>query len=144
MLLTNNFETTETLYLQDLVKAQFNNCMIYGSNNIQMLFDNKQPSGNTTQFNYFFNHCLIRFNNQNNQFTNNPLYDFSNSNLFLNCTIARNSVEFAPKFINRLRTDLRLEEAYDRPVNTSFANFNDILGNSRTNQPNLGAYQFVP
>lgn len=144
VLLTNNFETPETLYLQDLVKAQFNNCMIYGSNSIQMLFDNKQPAGNTTQFNYFFNHCLIRFNNQNNQFTNNPLYDFTNNNLFLNCTIARNSVEFAPKFINRLRTDLRLEEAYDRPVNTSFANFNDILGVPRTNQPNLGAYQFMP
>lgn len=82
---------------QNLVEANFYNSIIYGSNSIAMSL---AKADNDDDFNYFFDHCLIRFNNVNNQFTNNPLYQFTNTENYNQCLIATNASLFNPDFLN--------------------------------------------
>ena len=127
-----------------LTKADFNNCIFYGSNNYSIVFEKEGIEAN---FNYQFNNCLIRFNDFNNQFVNNPLYDFSNSK-YANCYIATNSTTNNPNFNNPTKNQLWILEnsaAINRGLNLS-TNFDDILGKARPTPPNpnpdIGAYQF--
>lgn len=148
VLLNNYLETDNTLYVSDLIASNFNNCIIYGSNQIEMILDKKTEGG--AAFNYQFNHCLIKFNNIGNQFTNNPLYAFTStgptSNYNNSCYIATNSSLFNPKFKTTNSNKLWLSQAWDTALtnDTNFSNFNDIVGNPRTGTIALGAYQFVP
>ncbi len=145
VLLNNYFETETTIYVHDLDQANFNNCIIYGSNQVEMLLD-YEPEG-ATDFNYKFNHCLIRFNNINNQFTTNPLYQFSTDAVhYNNCTITTNSVTNKPKYEDLNNNKLWLTEDLNLPSDPIFTALVplDILGINRTNSTDLGAYQFVP
>ncbi len=143
VLLSNYIETQDAVVLRDLIKADFHNSIIFGSNQIQMLLDRLTPNNISTDFNYFFNHCTIRFNNLNNQFTNNLLYDFGNPSLFNQCSIATNSSLFRPVFARTRQHPLRLTESYNLPIDSNFSGFNDLLGISRTSNISRGAYQFV-
>lgn len=147
VLLSNYLETSTTLYISDLNVANFNNCIIYGSNQIEMFLDKKTEA--PSLFNYKFNHCLIKFNNINNQFTNNPMYNFSDTSPtsnYTSCYIATNSSTFNPKFKNVSKNKLWLSEAWNTAMTNDavFSSFNDIVGNSRSSNVALGAYQFVP
>lgn len=142
VLLSNYLQTQDAVYLRDLTKADFHNSIIYGSNQVQMLLDYITLNNVTTDFNYFFNHCTIKFNNINNQFTNNPLYDFANSSLYNQCNIATNSSTFRPVFTKNKEHPLRLNESYTFPIDVNFSGFNDILGKVRATNANRGAYQF--
>lgn len=145
VLLTNYFETEDTVYVHDLTAANFNNCIIYGGNQIEMLLDKVSDGG--AAFNYKFNHCLIRFNNINNQFTNNPLYQFATDAAhYDNCSIATNSNLFNPHFEDANNNDLSLSQDLNLPFDaTSTAAVPlDIAGVSRASSTDLGAYQFVP
>jgi hypothetical protein len=147
VLLSNYLETSTTLYISDLNTANFNNCIIYGSNQIEMFLDKKTEA--PSLFNYKFNHCLIKFNNINNQFTNNLLYQFNNTSPtsnYTSCYIATNSSTFNPKFKNVAKNKLWLSEAWNTAMTNDavFSSFNDIVGNSRSSNVALGAYQFVP
>ncbi len=143
VLVSNYFETIDTIYISDLNAANFNNCIIYGSNQIEMLLDKKDDVA--ADFNYKFNHCLIRFNPNNNQFTNNPLYQFTtDTTRYVNVYLATNSQINNPKFENTNQNKLWLSEDLNLAVDPLFSAFDDILGNSRASSPDLGAYQFVP
>jgi hypothetical protein len=145
VLLTNSFETEDTIYVSDLTQANFNNCIIYGSNQVEMILDKVTQGG--AAFNYKFNHCLIKFNNINNQFTNNPLYQFSSDPVrYVNCSIATNSVINKPKFEDVNNNQLWLTEDLNLPFDATATGLFpfDILNRSRTTSTDLGAYQFVP
>jgi len=146
VLINNNYETNEAIYVKDLMNANFNNCIIYGGNQIEMILDNKQSVDAVTAFNYKFTNCLVKFNNINNQYTTNVLYDFSNSSKYENCSIATNSTIFNPKFVDVDKNQLGLSEDLNLPFNTSFASLYpfDLNNVDRTNSTDLGAYQFVP
>ncbi|MCB0434928.1 MAG: hypothetical protein KDD08_02490, partial [Mangrovimonas sp.] len=60
-LLLNNFVLGEdnTAYLSDLSEANFNNCIIYGNDNIEILMD--EIEDDAVAFNFKFTNCLIRF-----------------------------------------------------------------------------------
>ena len=121
---------------QPLVEANFNNCIIYGSNQVQMLLD-QDPS---QLFNYKFNSCLLKFNNSANQFTNNPLYQFDTDPLHYE-NIIRNE---NPRFLNVAGNQLFIESepsgAFQRG-NPSFYVQRDITGLTRSaTAPDLGAY----
>lgn len=145
VLLNNYFEDDVAIYVHDLTQANFNNCIIYGSNQIEMLLDNETEGG--AAFNYKFNHCLIRFNNINNQFTNNPLYQFSTDTThYVNCSIATNSSLFNPRFEDINNNQLWLSEDLNLPFDAASTALVplDILNINRTTSTDLGAYQFVP
>jgi hypothetical protein len=141
--LVNNFFTyiengTEIVETRDLVEANFTNCIIYGSNNIELILDNVDGS----LFNYNFKNNLIRFNDFNNNFDGIPEYDFSNSTRFQN-----NIFNEIPNFRDPSQNDLisgedsagnnlaNPTEAIQVPL--------DILGIDRTTTPDIGAYQHI-
>ncbi|RAR70016.1 hypothetical protein [Flavobacterium aciduliphilum] len=140
VLLNNYIDTDTTRYVSNLDGANFNNCIIYGSNQNELYLDKKTDQGVT--FNYNFNHCLIKFNNT----TNNSLYLPNNTTDFPGSTAATSLNPYNPKFKNVASNKLWLSEAWNSTLtnDANFSNFNDILGNPRTGTIALGAYQFVP
>lgn len=147
VLITNSFETEDTVYISNLNEATFTNCIIYGSNQLAMLVQKEvpPPPDDTIVFNYKFENCLIRFNNVNNSYTNDSLYQFAtDTEHYSDIFLATNSQINNPKFVDTDINDMRLSEDLNLATETSASNFDDILGLSRATSPDLGAYQFVP
>src|SRR5699024_10268246 len=78
VLVSNVYETPETLFVSDLTEANFYNCIIYGNQNIELQFSKSDEA----EFNYAFKNSLIRFNDINNFFGDDPLYDFEDTDHF--------------------------------------------------------------
>ena len=141
--LSNFLETPSTIYLKNLSQANFTNCIIYGSNQVEMGFSKKDAA----LFNPKFTNCLIKFNNISNALATNPDYQFDTTpSRYQNVFIAQNNTNFNPKFINAAQNKLQLAQQWNAvamPVAPGFI-FNDINGNSRTGTIALGAYQYIP
>ncbi len=138
----NNYIEGASPETQPMEEAAFTNCIVYGSNQIQMLIDKKDHP----VFNYRFDHCLIKFNNINNVYTNNPLYQFaSDPEHYVNCIIATNSSVANPRFLNVVRNKLIIGEdsAAKGLANPAFSTFPDILGKPRLTPTDIGAYNFA-
>lgn len=127
----------------DLTAANFNNCIIYGSNSRQLLIS----KNDTKQFEFKFDHCLIKFDKAgNSQLINHPEYQFEDGIHYIGNLIARNSSEFKPDFLDTQNNKLNIG---DNSAAKGAANFNfstgtfDILGNTRTNPSDIGAYNFA-
>ncbi|NEV93168.1 hypothetical protein G3567_03275 [Psychroflexus sp. YR1-1] len=139
VLIENNLEAGETLFVSDLVEANFSNCIIYGNESIELIFNKVEEAA----FNYKFENCLLRFNDTTNRFADNGLYDFQNTELFENIILNE-----APLFLNAEDNHMIIsdESPADGQANQAAANrvpF-DILGKDRTQNPDLGAYQSIP
>lgn len=141
VLLNDSFETEDTIYVHELTAANFTNCIIYGSNQIQLLVN--KTDGGGVNFNYHFENCLLKFN-PNNPVAGDFPYDFNDPVYYSDMFIASNSQVNNPRFTNANINDMRLSEDLNLDVEASASNFNDILGLSRAISPDLGAYQFVP
>lgn len=142
VLLSNYYETINTLYISDLNAANFNNCIVYGSNQVEMILDKKTDV--PSNFFYKFNNCIIKFNNINNQFTNNDMYFFTTDPThYNNIYLATNSQLYNPKFENANKNKMWLSANLELAVDPAFSTFNDIVNLSRAVSPDLGAYQFV-
>ncbi|WP_430400894.1 hypothetical protein [Flavobacterium sp.] len=122
-----------------LTKADFRNCIIFGSPNLAISL-NKEG----TTFNYQFDHCLIKFADFSNQFTTHPEYQFTGTK-YANCIISRSSTNNIPNFKNTDVNELIIgsASAAKGTANFTYSTFNDILGNSRTNPSDIGAYNFI-
>jgi hypothetical protein len=139
----NNFIEGASPEVQPMEEATFTNCIIYGSNQIQMLIDKvDHPT-----FNYKFDHCLIKFNNVNNVYSDNPLYQFSSDTIhYVNCIIATNNSVANPQFLNVIKNKLIIGEdsAAKGQANPLFAQGTfDISGNQRLNPYDIGAYNYT-
>lgn len=124
----------------DLTQATFSNCIIYGSNQVQMLLEKNDAK----LFNYQFNNCIIKFNNT--QLNNNILYNFNSLN-YANCLIAKNFSQFDPKFfkVNKNKLNINDQSAAYQKGNNAFLVALDVLGNPRnSNLPDIGAYTNKP
>ena len=140
-LLLNNFlkDTPNTFIPKPLNNANFNNCIVYGSNQVEISLDKKDAS----LFNFNFTNCLLKFNNSSLGGT--ALYDFTNTTYYVNPYIASNSTVFNPKFVNVSKNKFSLSEQWTNlmPASTLF-NFNDINGKPRVAPIALGAFQYYP
>lgn len=141
--LVNNFftyigDSGEVVETRDLVEANFTNCIIYGSNNIELILDNVDGS----QFNYNFKNNLIRFDDFNNNFAGIPEYDFDDITHYQN-----NILNEDPNFREPYENDLIIgeESAGNNMGDTNAASQVplDILGISRMTTPDIGAYQHI-
>lgn len=124
-----------------LNKADFKNCIFYGSSNISISLE---KSGAT--FEYQFENCLIKLVDFNNQFATNPLYPNMNTTDYNGCKIATSSNANKPEFKNTGRNNFRILENSIAIGNANFT-FNvpeDILGITRTNPSDIGAYKYLP
>ena len=124
-----------------LQQANFKNCIFYGSSNMSLALEKKG-----TTFNYQFTNCLIKFVDFNNQYINKPLYQFSTNPRFSNCILALNSNSNLPYFKNTNKNNLKIQtnSAAIGNANFTYSGFNDIIGLSRTNPSDIGAYKFIP
>lgn len=139
--LLNNFVLDEdnVATIADLTEANFNNCIIYGNDNPEVLLDEIEDA--SVVFNFKFTNCLIRFEDNSNNFTG-VNYDFNDTakyegNIF-NEDPNFKDVEFNELIIGD-------DSAANGQGLSSFATqipF-DILNVNRTSLPDLGAYQHI-
>ena len=139
--LLNNFVLDEdnVATLADLTEANFNNCIIYGNDNPEILLDEIEDDAVT--FNFKFTNCLIRFDENNNNVTG-PNYDFEDLSKY-----EGNIFNQDPDFKDVETNELVIGEASAANAKglPSFATqvpF-DILNVNRTTSPDLGAYQHI-
>ena len=129
-----NSETNQQ-FAFDLFKADFKNCIIFGSNQIELLIN--KGTDTSKQFNTMFSKCQIKFNNTNNQFTNNPNYSFINDT---NEIIKNGVADFQNIIKNKLVIgELSNAKGFGEDVGVPF----DILGNARNSVFDLGAYNSI-
>lgn len=125
----------------ELTKANFNNCIIYGSSNLAI--SHKIVS---STFNFKYTNCLIKFIDTNNQFTGNELYTFS-SPRFENCIRATNSTQNKPDFKDPTNNEVIIgsNSAAKGTAKNSFSTFPDILNKDRIGllTTDIGAYNFI-
>jgi hypothetical protein len=136
--LVNNYYAGAIPEVKDLTAATFNNCIIYGSYSNEMILNKRTGAA----FEYQFNNCLIKFNNTSNQYTSHPEYQFNTDPTHYNAIIQNSN----PKFFDISKNMLNIDD-----TSAAFAKGNatyliplDILGNTRTLPPDLGAYQNKP
>ena len=139
--LLDNYQTAEdqNTISVPLEKADFRNCIIDGTNPIEMLLEKNSSAA----FNFKLDHCLLAFNDISGFYSSNPLYDFSNSSLY-------------NQLIRNLDTDFNVPEKHDFSLReTSMARGigsseialetpTDIKGYPRLPTVDAGAYQFNP
>lgn len=118
----------------DLLKADFKNCIIYGSNPNE-LYLNKDSQ---KTFNYNFKNCLLKFTNS----TEDSLYNFSDSSRYENTLL-----NLDPMFLSPSKNIFLIKESSSAigAGNIDAANLVplDILGSNRTKNPALGAFEVI-
>ncbi|NHF59272.1 hypothetical protein FK220_007970 [Flavobacteriaceae bacterium TP-CH-4] len=121
----------------DLRRADFTNSIIDGNSFIELALSRNEDY----PFNFSFTNCLIRFDDRNGLFDDNPLYDFGDSDFY--DTVFLNE---PTEFIAPSKNDFRLGEtsaAIGRGLPEAAQSVPlDILGFDRTTNADLGAYQF--
>jgi len=102
-------------------KADFTNCIIYGNRGTEVEVNKKQEAN----LNASFQNCLIKS---------------AASGYFVDCMLNTD-----PKFTNVAKQDYRLlsESPAIGKGKPNIGVDKDILGNLRTNPPDIGAYQFT-
>ena len=118
-----------------LTMATFNNCITYGSYSNEMSLTRKTGAA----FEYQFNNCLIKFDNVSNQFTPNADYQFNTDSAHYNAILLNKD----PKFFNTSQNKFNIDatSAAFAKGNSAYLIPLDILGNTRSLPPDLGAYQ---
>lgn len=124
-----------------LTQANFKNCIFYGSTNLGISLEK-----NGSTFNYKFDNCLIKFIDFNNQFSNNPLYNFNDTTKYSGCFIASTSLINKPEFVNTNKNNFKIGEnsIARNNANNTFSTFADIIGTSRASSSDIGAYEYLP
>ena len=137
--LINNYYTDENNQAVgfNLAQAEFSNCIIFGTNQVELLLDKNESGAWTTPV---FSKCQIKFNNSNNQFTNNPDYAFINDT----STIIKNGT---PDFFNANNNQLIIGADSDgNNFGDDLGITTDVIGTTRivtANKVDIGAYQHV-
>ena len=134
VMLSNNVTINNVMYLGDLTKAYFGNCIIYGNGASEVGFSNDAA----VQFNYKFDHCLLKIDPAEN--TSDPIY--------YNTIYKNIDPEFKSTYS---KTDFQLDNlspAKDKGdisiVNLFLTNLlNDLKGEARNTDtaPDLGAFE---
>lgn len=115
----------------DLTQATFNNCIIYGSNTNEFNLDKNTNAA----FVYQLNNCLIKFRSS----STNPDYQFNNDPTHYNQIILNQDPKFYKVSQNKFNID-NTSGAFAKG-NQAYSISLDIIGNTRTSPPDLGAYQ---
>lgn len=136
----SNFETdeNESVFNSDLIAANFINCIVDGNISRELTLTSTESAA----FNFMFKNCMIKFRDINNQFADNPLYDFTNQEFYTALFLNEDA-----DFLNTANSDFRIgsssfaKDIGDLP--TGLLVPQDIFGNDRTQTPDIGAYEHV-
>lgn len=128
----------ESLLGRDLKAANFTNCIIDGSQNIEYFLD--EFDGN--EFQYNFKNNLLKFNDINGKFTDNPLFNFDDFDHYQD-NILNGDPNFKNIDINQYIIGQDSEAKAQADVNSALQVPFDILNVNRTSIPDIGAYQHI-
>lgn len=138
--LLSNYETDSdnVKHPNPLTQADFKNCIIYGTNNVELYFD--QYEDDSVAFVKNFQNCLVKFRDAGTQLeTDNSYADIRNE-------ANGNKKNLDPKFLNANNNKHNIND--DSPAHNAGIDLGvptDILGRLRTsNPPDIGAYQSAP
>jgi len=134
MIISNTIANTDLT--SPLTQFNFTNSIVYGDRNIEFVLGAIEG----VPFNFEFRNSLLRFNDQFNNFVENPLYDFTSNSLY--SQVVRNE---EPLFENVDRYLLRIdnESGANGLGNSSTVTSRDILGTVRGTLPDAGAFESV-
>ncbi|MEQ9580709.1 MAG: hypothetical protein RIM68_00880, partial [Arenibacter sp.] len=114
-----------------LTRADFKNCIIYGSNPNELNLIKDEDSA----FNFYFENCLLKFKNN----SENGLYNFGNTFNYENVLL-----NLDPEFTSPIQNNFIIKENSSAigagNLTTAQLVPLDILGADRTKNPTLGAY----
>jgi hypothetical protein len=120
----------------NLSKATFNNCIIYGAYSNELELNKKT----TAAFEYQFNNCLIKMDSKSA--STNPLYQFTTDATRYNGIILNQDPKFQSVAKNKLNIDGT--SAAVAKGNLNYLVPLDISGTTRALPSDLGAYQNKP
>ncbi len=133
LLLSDNFIYNDTaLFVGDLLKADFGNCIIYGDHDTELAFSDYQDAGD---FNYLFEHCLLKADTSVNT---SDLLHFTDP-----------VINIYPGFVDKNDSDFQLDTlafAQDKAfLDISVLFPYDLMGRDRLadDGPDLGAYERI-
>jgi len=142
--LVNNFEIStgsdgaDQLRLNDLLAADFTNCIIEGNQSIEFLLQENEAS----LFAFNFKNNLLRFIDSGGNFSDDPLYDFEDALLYQD-NVFNGEADFKDVDSN-LYIIGELSEAIEKADLSSAQQFPiDLLGTNRLPLPDMGAYQHM-
>ncbi|MEM7381347.1 MAG: hypothetical protein AAF361_09155 [Bacteroidota bacterium] len=124
---------------EDLIRADFVNCIIDGNTSLELGL----IANGTNIFNFNLLNCMLKFRDTGNQFEGNPLYDFTDTNLYTELILNADA-----EFISTAKNDYRIGEmsaaiGVGDTQGVTVAPL-DLLGLNRPTPPDLGAYQYIP
>jgi len=134
VLRVSNATGGSNLYINDLTKATFGNCIVYGSNVTEV----ELAKNSEKEFNYFFDHCILKvpetFNTSNKDYYNKVWKNANYDPLFIDTYEKYN---YSLDSLSPARNIGSLEYAKIVPL--------DIMNNSRFDDvgPDLGAYEWI-
>lgn len=138
LLIDNFLESPAQSAGNDLISATFTNCIIDGNKNIELLLN----KNDLYRFDYAFSNCLIAFNDVNNLYSGNTLYDFQNGERYQNILLNADAAFIAP-----FESNFQIGESSDAidagDSDTAIMVPFDIRGVDRTQNPDVGAYEYV-
>jgi hypothetical protein len=136
VLIDNLLDLGNGTVLSEPLDATFSNCIIDGNNGIELLIE--ESTNDTLE--YQFNNCLIKFDDFQNRFLNDPLYNFNNPEIF-----SANVFNLDPDFKNPTENEFQIgpNSGAIGIGNPAIAGevLNDVLGAPRNIvAPDAGAY----
>lgn len=138
VLIDNVLETEDQTFVEDLIEANFTNCILYGNESREVIL----VEDSNAAFNFNFTNSLIRFDDPNGDFADDDNYDFSDEALYTN--IVRNQ---DPAFYDTSNNNFNIETGVsgaDGIASQSGAAQVplDANGTNRTgDNPDAGAYE---
>ncbi len=124
---------------QDLDNADFVNCIVAGTMAIELQLQQDLSS----VFNFSFKHCLLQFNDPANSFADNPLYNFGDANLYENVLLDQDP-DFLLPFEDQFQIGANSSALDAADPNITPPIPADISGVVRDQNPDIGAFEFVP
>ncbi len=120
----------------DLLQADFINSIVDGNTSRELSL----VAGTGADFNFSFSHVLLKFSDTSGEFMNNPLYDFTNTDLY-NSLLLNGNADFTTPSRNIFTLGDNSEAPGRGDLQTALDVPLDLLGRDRTQDPALGAYQ---
>lgn len=117
-----------------MTRADFKNCIIYGSNPNEL----NLVKGENSSFNFYFENCLLKSKNN----SENDLYDFDNTSHYDNILLNLDPEFESPTQNNFLIKENSITIGAGNLLTAQLAPL-DILGADRTKNPTLGAYEVI-
>lgn len=143
--LSNALQISQTEFLVSDLQANFTNCIVSGSQNLELHYE--KLDGATFTFN--FTNCMLQFEDTTNQFLDDPLFNFNNTSLYQNILLNKN-----PDFKNtnpyedfvdfRIGNDSdAINQADPTIISLKPVLQTDLVGTDRLPNPDIGTYQHI-